>query len=64
MSLLKKYQKFTEDDWKQIERAKEERANISEFREYTDREIQDFLAADRLDAETADKVSRLLGQGH
>jgi len=46
------------DDWKQIEYAKEEKANS---REYTDREIQDFLAADRLDAQTANKVSRLLG---
>jgi hypothetical protein len=64
MSLLKKYQKFTKDDWKQIERAKEEMVNSSEFREYTAREIQDFLAADRLDAQTADKVSRLLGQAH
>jgi len=38
--------------------------NSSDLREYTSREIQEFLAADRLDAKTADKVSRLLGQEH
>jgi len=112
MSLLTKYQKLTEDDWKQIERAreeiryfenkyglsseefvekwrtsteplpvedidanlwvthfafvgkKEEKANNLEPREYTAQEIDDFLAADRLDTQTADKVSRLLEQNH
>jgi PTS system nitrogen regulatory IIA component len=33
-----------------------------ELREYTNKEIKEFLAADRLDAQTAEKVYRLLRQ--
>jgi len=109
MSLLTKYRKLTKDDWKQIERAreeiryfenkyglsseefierwrtsteflsiddadanlwvthfvlvgkKEEKANNLEPREYTNQEARDFLAADQLDAQTANKINQLLG---
>jgi len=39
----------------------EERANNLEIREYTNQETRDFLAADQLDAQTANKINQLLG---
>lgn len=37
-------------------------SDAPELREYTSQEIKEFLAADRLDTQTAEKVSRLLRQ--
>lgn len=59
MSLLRKYRESTEKEGTRFVLIGEQDSS-SELREYTAREIKDFLASDRLDAQTAEKVSRLL----